>query len=60
MFECLVTQQLRVGYAYDYVLSDLRRTNQTTFTNGSHEIMLGYSFGYQKKKFVNVRYGTYF
>lgn len=23
MFECLVTQQLRIGYSYDYVLSDL-------------------------------------
>ncbi|MCB9257549.1 MAG: type IX secretion system membrane protein PorP/SprF [Chitinophagales bacterium] len=55
MFECLITQQLRVGYSYDYVLSDL-----SNYTHGSHEIMLGYSFGYQKKKFVNVRYGTYF
>jgi type IX secretion system PorP/SprF family membrane protein len=55
MFECLVTQQLRVGYSYDYILSNL-----SDFSTGSHEIMLGYSFGYQKKKFVNVRYGTYF
>lgn len=55
IFECLVTQQLRVGYSYDYLLSNL-----SGFTTGSHEIMLGYSFGYQKKKFVNVRYGTYF
>ncbi len=55
IFECLVTQQFRVGYSYDYVLSDL-----TKYTGGSHEIMLGYTFGFQKKKFVNVRYGTYF
>jgi type IX secretion system PorP/SprF family membrane protein len=55
IFEMLVTQQLRVGYAYDYVLSNIGY-----HTHGSHEIMLGYQFGYQKKKFVNVRYGTYF
>jgi type IX secretion system PorP/SprF family membrane protein len=55
IFECLITQQLRVGYAYDYVISSL-----SSSTTGSHEIMLGYSFGSQKKKFVNVRYGTYF
>jgi len=55
MFECLITQQLRVGYAYDYSLSNINN-----FTTGSHELMLGYTFGYQKKKFVNVMYGTYF
>ena len=55
IFECLVTQQLRIGYSYDYILSNL-----SDFSTGSHEIMLGYSFGFQKKKFVNVRYGTYF
>jgi type IX secretion system PorP/SprF family membrane protein len=55
IFECLVTQQLRVGYSYDYVISSL-----SSSTTGSHEIMLGYTFGYQKEKFVNVRYGTYF
>lgn len=55
MVEVLATQQLRIGYAYDYVVSDLRQ-----FTGGSHEVMMGYTFGYEKKKFVNVRYGTYF
>lgn len=55
MFECLVTQQLRVGYSYDYILSNL-----SDFSTGSHEIMIGYQFGFDKKKFVNVRYGTYF
>lgn len=55
IFEMLITQQLRVGYAYDYVISDLG-----FYTHGTHEIMIGYQFGYQKKKFVNVRYGTYF
>lgn len=55
IFECLVTQQLRVGYSYDYIISNLNN-----FSSGSHEIMIGYSFGFEKKKFVNVRYGTYF
>lgn len=55
MFECLVTQQLRLGYSYDYPLSTINN-----FSSGSHEIMLGYQFGFEKSKFVNVRYGTYF
>lgn len=55
IFEMMVTQQIRLGYSYDYVLSDIGQ-----FTHGSHEVMFGYQFGYQKKKFVNVRYGTYF
>lgn len=55
IFEVLITQQLRAGYSYDYPTSTLGG-----ITKGSHEFMLGYTFGFQKTKFVNVRYGTYF
>lgn len=55
LVEFLVTQQFRVGYAYDYEFTKLR-----TNTSGSHEIMLGYDFGYSKERFVTPRYVTYF
>ena len=55
IFEVLITQQLRAGYAYDWQTSKLN-----LFTSGSHEFMVGYKFGYDKNRFVNVRYGTYF
>jgi len=50
-----ITPQLQLGYAYDGVLSNLRKG-----TSGSHEIMLGYDFWYNKKRFVNTRYVSYF
>lgn len=40
MFEWNITNQLRIGYAFDYTLSDMQR-----YSNNSHEIMLGYDFG---------------
>ncbi len=40
MIEFQTNLRFRVGYAYDITLSDIRR-----FSNGTHEIMLGYSFG---------------
>ncbi|MGB1019085.1 MAG: PorP/SprF family type IX secretion system membrane protein [Chitinophagales bacterium] len=55
MFEVLITQQLRAGYSYDWQTSSLNQV-----TKGSHEFMIGYTFGYTKNRFVNVRYGTYF
>lgn len=55
MFEVLITQQLRAGYSYDWQTSDLNK-----FSKGSHEFMIGYRFGFDKNRFVNVRYGTYF
>ena len=50
-----ITPQLQLGYAYDASLSNLRHAN-----SGTHEIMLGYDFWYNKKRFVNSRYVTYF
>jgi type IX secretion system PorP/SprF family membrane protein len=50
-----VTPQLQIGYAYDAEISSLRH-----FTTGTHEIMLGYDFWYDKKRFVTPRYVKYF
>jgi type IX secretion system PorP/SprF family membrane protein len=46
MLEWNITNQLRIGYAFDYTLSDLQR-----YSNNSHEVMLGYDFG----KDVNIK-----
>jgi type IX secretion system PorP/SprF family membrane protein len=54
-FQVRITPQFQLGYAYDGVLSSLNRG-----TSGSHEIMLGYDFWYNKKRFVNTRYVSYF
>ncbi len=40
MVEYNVTPQLRVGYAYDWTLTDI-----AAYSKGSHEVMLGYDFG---------------
>jgi len=44
LLEFQINQQFRLGYSYDYPLTDLRQ-----FTSGSHEIMLRYEFGYSVK-----------
>jgi len=46
-----LTKQFRLGYSYDYSLSALQ-----DFNTGSHEIMLGYDFNYDKDKVVTPRY----
>jgi type IX secretion system PorP/SprF family membrane protein len=50
-----ITPQLQLGYAYDATVSNLRSAN-----SGTHEIMLGYDFWYNKKRFVNPRNASYF
>ncbi len=47
----LLTNDLSVGYAYDYPLSPLRN-----FSGGSHEIMIGYEFGNMLKGIRSPRY----
>lgn len=47
----LLTNDLSVGYAYDYPLSPLRN-----FSGGSHEIMIGYEFGKLLKGIRSPRY----
>jgi hypothetical protein len=49
------TPQLQIGYSYDAEISSLRK-----FTTGTHEIMIGYDFWYNKKRFVTPRFVKYF
>ncbi|WP_435135804.1 PorP/SprF family type IX secretion system membrane protein [Formosa sp. A9] len=46
-----VTPQLRIGYAYDYVTSELN-----PYTSGSHEVMILYDFSFAKKVSVSPRF----
>ncbi len=42
---------LRIGAAYDYTLTDIRKVS-----DGSFEVMLGYEFDYKTKRVVTPRY----
>ncbi|PKQ62750.1 hypothetical protein BZG02_11110 [Labilibaculum filiforme] len=46
-----LTDQLRVGYAFDLTESELRKYN-----NGTHEIMVAFDFQFNKKKVMTPRY----
>ncbi|MBK7966547.1 MAG: type IX secretion system membrane protein PorP/SprF [Bacteroidetes bacterium] len=46
-----MNKQMRIGYSYDYTLTDLNQYN-----SGTHEITLGYDFSFDKKKVVTPRY----
>jgi type IX secretion system PorP/SprF family membrane protein len=46
-----VNPQFLVSYSYDYTLSKIR-----DFSSGSHEIGLGYVFGFKGKKIISNRY----
>ena len=50
LIEYQINPQFRLGYSYDFSLSELR-----TFNSGSHEFMLRYEFGY-KLKAMSPRY----
>lgn len=49
--EIQATPQFRVGYSYDYSLTSLRNYN-----SGSHEIMVRFELGYDRRKFISPRY----
>jgi len=51
MIEVWPTKQLMIGYSYDYTLSKLGDYN-----NGSHEVIIGYDFGKEKKRTITPRY----
>jgi type IX secretion system PorP/SprF family membrane protein len=46
MAEYQINPQFRIGYAFDYTTTAIQ-----TYSNGSHEVMLGYDFG----KDVNIK-----
>ena len=46
-----LTQQLRLGYAYDFTMTDIKH-----YSDGTHEITLGYDFGYDIMKMKTPRY----
>lgn len=50
LLEYQINPQFRIGYSFDYSLSELRN-----FNSGSHEFMLRYEFGY-KMKAMSPRY----
>ena len=45
------TQNLRIGYSYDYTTTDL-----SNYSSGTHEINIGYDFSLEKKRIVTPRY----
>lgn len=51
IFEFQASRKLRIGYSADYTLGRLKN-----YSAGSHEIMLGYDFGYNILKMKTPRY----
>jgi type IX secretion system PorP/SprF family membrane protein len=51
LLEVWPTKQLMIGYAYDYTLTKLGNYNR-----GSHEVILGYDFAFNKKRIITPRY----
>ena len=51
LFEYQLNRKLRIGYSYDYTLTELKNYN-----SGSHEFMLGYDFGFDVIKMKSPRY----
>ena len=49
--EIQLSKQWRLGYSYDFTTTDIRH-----YSDGSHEIMLGYDFGYDIQKMKTPRY----
>ncbi|HLG35527.1 MAG TPA: type IX secretion system membrane protein PorP/SprF [Bacteroidia bacterium] len=46
-----ITKQLRLGYAYDFTMTDIK-----DHSDGTHEVTLGYDFGYDIQKMKTPRY----
>jgi type IX secretion system PorP/SprF family membrane protein len=51
ILEIQASDQIRIGYSYDYTTSSL-----ADYNSGSHEIMLRYEFGFSKSRIVAPRY----
>ncbi len=52
LFNFGVTRSFKMGYAYDYTISDFANTN----TNGSHEVILLYDIDFTKKNLKSPRF----
>ena len=46
----IINRNLRLGYAYDFTISDLRK-----FQSGVHEIMISYEIIHSNRKFISPR-----
>lgn len=51
MLQYQLSNQVRVGYAYDLTNSKIR-----TYSNGTHELMVSYDFNFSKRRVKNPRY----
>ena len=51
MVEVQLSKQWRLGYSYDFTTTDVK-----DYSSGSHEIMIGYDFGYDIMKMKTPRY----
>jgi type IX secretion system PorP/SprF family membrane protein len=51
ILELQLSKKLRIGYSYDFTFTDIK-----DYSSGSHEIMLGYDFGYDIMKIKTPRY----
>jgi type IX secretion system PorP/SprF family membrane protein len=47
MVEFQITPQFRLGYAYDYILSNLK-----SFNRGTHELMIRYEFNHEQHQLI--------
>ena len=51
LIELQLSKQWRLGYSYDFTFTDVK-----DYSKGSHEIMIGYDFGYDIMKIKTPRY----
>ena len=51
LIELQLTKKFRLGYSYDFTTTDVKN-----YSAGSHEIMIGYDFGYDIMKVKTPRY----
>lgn len=51
IFELQLSRRMRLGYAYDFTFTKL-----ANYSNGTHELMLGFDFGYDILKMKTPRY----
>jgi hypothetical protein len=52
LFNFGVTRSFRIGYAYDYTISEFSNSN----TGGSHEVILLYDIDFTKKNLKSPRF----